>query len=136
MDKIPITERELGSSNAPAVSGSLQTSGHQHMGVPMGHLGNGDKGHSKCNLLIDGCPLLRAVIPHYFPSNFLCDLCHRRCFVHHRTTCSSDSLPVLKMISLRYCLETPSPPSYSSFSVNPFPVLYIPSPSTMPPHHP
>ena len=39
-DKIHTTERVFGSSNAPAVSGSLQTGDHQHMGMPRGHLCN------------------------------------------------------------------------------------------------
>ena len=40
-DKIHTTEREFESLNAPAVSGSLQTGDHQHMGIPRGHLGSG-----------------------------------------------------------------------------------------------
>ena len=47
MDKIHTTETEFGSSNAPTVSGSLQTGDHQHMGMPRGHLGSGDKGPSQ-----------------------------------------------------------------------------------------
>ena len=46
-DKICTTERQFGSMNAPAVSGSLQTGDYPHMGMPRGHLGNGDKGPSQ-----------------------------------------------------------------------------------------
>ena len=99
-DKIHTTERESGSSNAPAVSGSLQTSDHQHMGMPGGHLGSGDKGpsqviwavvtkglHKKLHSPNWSSSSAESCIPHYLPSNFLCDLCHQRCFVHHCTTC-------------------------------------------------
>ena len=46
-DKIRTTEREFGSLNAPAVSGSLQTGDYPCMGMPRSHLGNGDKGPSQ-----------------------------------------------------------------------------------------
>ena len=46
-DKIHTTEREFGSSNAPAASGSLQTGDYPCMGMQRGHLGNGDKGPSQ-----------------------------------------------------------------------------------------
>ena len=33
------------------------------------------------------CILLIDRPPNHLPSNFLCDLCHQRCFVRHCTTC-------------------------------------------------
>jgi len=48
----------------------------------------------------------------------------------------SYSLPILKMISLSYCLETLSTPSFGRFSVNLVPEAHTSSAlSTMPPHH-
>ena len=86
-DKIHTTERVFGSSNAPAFSGSLQTGDHQHMGMPRGHLCNGDKGPSQvaelqCLGAMPGCnawvgsaatfkSLLKKRIQHSYFSEFV-----------------------------------------------------------------
>ena len=99
---------------------SLQTGDNQHMGMPRGPSGQWFQRAftSSCILLIDRPPLPRAASHTTSHPTSYAIFATKSALSATAQLASSDSLPILKMISLRCRLETPSPPSFSSFSVN------------------
>ena len=105
--KIDTTEREFGSSNAPAMQGPSRYAWKcQGSSGQMAFTNN-------CNLLIHRPPTESCIPHHLLPTSCMCDLCYQKCFqfVHLHTTCwlsprrrkSASCIPAKNKASLTGC---------------------------------